>query len=108
MKKIIRLTESDLMRLVKRVISEQNEKPNFSELQVLSRKIKNKFPNFCIGNKIMPYNEEVKKFQIEFNSLVDKYRKTYLSKAKQVKVDGVIGPEMRNKLCAGDSSFKIS
>ena len=104
MKKVIRLTESDLMRLVKRVISEQNEKPNFSELIVLSRKINNKFPNFCNSNKIMQYNEEVKKFQIEFNSIVDKYGKTkYFSRAKKVNVDGVIGPEMRNKLCTSDN-----
>ena len=102
MKKIIRLTESDLMRLVKRVISEQNEKPNFSEMQSLSRKIGEKFPNFCMGHKIMPYNEDVKKFQIEFNSIVDKYGKTNdFYGVKKIKVDGVIGPEMRNHLCVG-------
>jgi hypothetical protein len=110
MKKIIRLTESDLMNLVKRVIKEQGQtfpmdgKPhpfgtgmpkntNTKKTDDYFDLMVNKYGEFCgtkDWNKIYPYDENVKKYQIETNSQHGK---------KVVKEDGILGPDTKSWIC---------
>jgi hypothetical protein len=103
MARVVRLTEYDLTRLVRRVIKEQgnssNWKSDLAELFILIRK-KVDINEFCSGRKkVYPYMEEVKKAQI----LINTYESDEIQKAKTGKLieDGKLGPQMRNFLCRG-------
>jgi hypothetical protein len=80
MSKIIRLTESDLIRLVKRVIEEQNGPGSecyfFSEVYV------------CVGEKSQ-YVTQLQKFLNSFKCCSD---------CVPIKEDGVFGPETKERL----------
>ena len=112
MKKIIRLTESDLMRLVKRVIKEQEQKfpmdgkphkfgtgmptntgPATKTTNDYFDLMVKKYGEFCgtkDWNKVYPYDENVKKYQIETNRQHGK---------KVVKEDGILGPDTKSWIC---------
>ena len=96
MKKIVRLTESDLVRIVKRVINEQNESK-----EQLEAKIKKTFgiSSFCnVRNKTYPYNEDVKKLQ----EILKQQRYNASPEGKigvYLKPDGILGPKTLGVLC---------
>jgi hypothetical protein len=97
MKKTVRLTESDLIRLVKKVIKEQEE----SE-QVLKERIKKTFGinSFCNVNpsQKFPYNGDVKKLQLIFISQNRKVYPDYVNSEKLV-ADGILGKKTLSLLC---------
>jgi len=92
MKKIVRLTESDLVRIVTRVVNEQSSQKDYdSAFDVVFNKYgKDNICNVKMGDKTFPYDEAVKKFQIEINK---KYN------SKKVKEDGLFGPKTRAYIC---------
>lgn len=96
-KKVIRLTESDLIRLVKRVIKEQEE----SE-QVLKERIKKTFGinSFCnvSPSQKFPYNEDVKKLQLIYIGQNRKVYPDYVNSEKLV-ADGILGKKTLSLLC---------
>jgi hypothetical protein len=90
MSKVIRLTEGDLIHLVKKVIKEQQNQYE-AAMDVLLKKYGE--PNLCgvAGfKKIWPYDENVKKFQIELNKFY---------KRKVVAEDGILGPDTKSWIC---------
>ena len=96
MKKIVRLTESDLVRIVKRVINEQNESK-----EQLEAKIKKTFgiSSFCdVRNKTYPYNEDVKKLQEILKQRGEKAYPDYKT-GEDLKTDGILGRNTLSVLC---------
>ncbi len=93
MGKIIRLTESDLTRLVKRVISEQSLTPEQQEQSKLGLKLRTKYKNKICGSSItkLPFDADVKRYQELSNKI------SY--SGARLKVDGIIGPEMKKEFC---------
>lgn len=117
MKKTIRLTESDLIRLVKKVIKEQmsdneddySNPPKevinnlISQKNNLISKIYIRFPDICSTNKIYPYDDNVKKAQAlenQITKIMKNYNPKGWSKATFMKEDGIIGPETKKTWCA--------
>ena len=104
MKKIIRLTENDLTRIVKRVIMEQNSEHEFV---TLTKKIQSKYRDLCKydtlkdyggGRKTVKLNTGGKQYQ--FDPDVKRYQELYNSLSKtKLKVDGIIGPETKTAIC---------
>ena len=92
MRKIVRLTESDLVRIVKRVINEQNTLKDYESLLdiILKKYGGDDICNVQMGNKTFPYDENVKNFQIAINK---KYN------SKKVREDGIFGSETRAYVC---------
>jgi hypothetical protein len=73
MKKVIRLTESDLVRLVKRVILEQPQNPGFyDELRKKGYKMKQNWTDFALTNQKMygEIKEATKFFNYEPDMIV--------------------------------------
>jgi len=97
MGKIIRLTESDLNRIVKRVINEQVSTQEKQELTNLGLKLRTKYKNKICGSNItqLPFDADVKRYQ-ELNNKVG-----YLG--TKLKVDGIIGPVMKKEFCTSYS-----
>lgn len=108
MKKVIRLTESDLARIVKKVLEEQTSDSDRRRFDQLRKNIERKYPDMCKGlnvptsggrarflkmdvklGKNLPFDPEVKEFQMLYN----KNRDT------SVTVDGIVGPQMREIFC---------
>ncbi len=92
MKKVIRLTESDLVRIVKRAINEQASQKDYdSAFDVVFNKYgEDDICNVKMGNKTFPYDEDVKNFQIAINKRHN---------SKKVSEDGIFGPETRAYIC---------
>ena len=105
MKKVIRITESDLKNLVKSVIKEQSSNSSREEFNRLNSKLSQKYREICkydsikgkpgavmlnTSGKVYPYDSEVEKLQKLNNQINPKH---------QVKVDGQIGPEMKRFFC---------
>jgi hypothetical protein len=115
MKKVIRLTESDLIRLVKKVINEQmsDNEDDYSnppkevgdlnlQIKNLVSKVFNRFPDVCRTNKIYPYDDNVKKAQVlqnQITKIMKNYNPKGWSKATFIKEDGIIGPETKKTWC---------
>jgi hypothetical protein len=103
MKKVIRLTEGDLVRLVKKVLEEQSDSDT-RRYDLLMQNIKKRYPNMCSyiaagGNrykvdvkqgKNFSFDPEVKEFQALYNKMSAKHK---------LIVDGIIGPQMREMFC---------
>jgi hypothetical protein len=115
MKKTIRLTESDLIRIVKKVIKEQmsDNEDDYSnppkEVDALNLQIKklvpkvfNRFPDVCKTNKIYPYDDNVKNIQVlqnKITKIMKNYNPKGWSKATFIEEDGIIGPETKKTWC---------
>jgi len=94
MSKIVRLTESDLMRLVKKVIKEQKNDENLmKEYELLLGKMNSKYSQACKTNfkksTNFPFDPDIKKLQMLWNKLF----------RGDLKVDGIVGPQMKRFLC---------
>lgn len=78
---------------VKPLVNEQSTDPK-KELSDLGLKLRNKYKNkICGSNNVsLPFDEEVKRYQILSNKVA------YLSDNK-LKEDGIIGPEMKKEFC---------
>ena len=104
MAKIVRLTESDLTRLVRRVIQEQSTSSNYKDdlgnlFDLIRKKID--IEEFCLGKKkIYPYMEEVQKAQKLINTYLSGDVRERTNTGKLIE-DGKLGPQMRNFLCRG-------
>lgn len=106
MKKVIRLTESDLVRIVKKVLEEQRSDSDIRRFSQLIENIKKKYPNMCKGSYIplggnrsridvklgknLPFDPEVKELQLLNNKMYPD---------NKVTVDGIVGPQMRGMFC---------
>ena len=106
MKKVIRLTESDLVRIVKKVLEEQRSDSDIRRFSQLIENIKKKYPNMCKGSYIplggnrsridvklgknLPFDPEVKELQLLNNKMYPD---------NKVTVDGIVGPQMRGIFC---------
>ena len=93
MRKVVRLTESDLTRIVKKVISEQSEERKF--MRALQKFLNVKFPQLklVIDGRTGPNSqteEAIKKYQISIG-LKD--------------VDGVWGPDTAEKMPSQDAKL---
>lgn len=100
MKKVIRLTEGDLVRLVKKVLEEQSDSDT-RRFNILIQNIEKRYPNICKGyfdnrgvtqnrGKNLPFDPEVKELQMIYNKMYPK---------EKVIVDGIVGPQMRQMFC---------
>jgi len=106
MKKVIRLTEGDLVRIVKKVLEEQRSDSDIRRLNQLRQNIEKKYPNMCKGldiplggnryrmdvklGKNLPFDPEVKEMQLLYNKMYPD---------NKVTVDGIVGPQMRGLFC---------
>lgn len=89
MKKIIRLTESDLTRLVKRVIAETDTDSKVEFLK-LDKKLKEKYYNdVCTMGKVNPKDPEVEKYQELYNRVKSAY----------LKIDGILRGTTKKVFC---------
>lgn len=91
MKKIIRLTESDLTNIVKKVISEQTDERNF--IKGVQKFLNTKGAKLIIDGKTGP------------NSQTEKAIMNYQSKIGVDDVDGVWGPNTWEKMPPKDKSL---
>ena len=91
MKKIIRLTESDLTNIVKKVISEQTDERNF--IKGVQKFLNTKGAKLMIDGKTGP------------NSQTEKAIMNYQSKIGVDDVDGVWGPNTWEKMPSKDKSL---
>lgn len=95
MKKVIRLTEGDLVRIVKKVLEEQGSDKDTLTYFKLRDKIMSKYPDMCTGDKPkvgknLPFDPEVKELQVLHNKGNQK---------NKMIVDGIIGPQMKKYFC---------
>ena len=93
MKKVIRLTESDLVRLVKKVINEQrplNKKLDPKKLEVVTRLRNEILKKYGCGKQSDTFDSLVEKYQKAVN---DAYEK------EELKVDGILGPKTSSNVC---------
>jgi len=89
MKKIIRLTESDLTRLVERVIAETGADSKVRFLK-LDRKLKEKYYNdVCKIGKLVPKDPEVEEYQEVHNQI----------KSPLLKIDGLLKGATKKVFC---------
>lgn len=89
MKKIIRLTESDLTRLVKRVIAETGTDSKVRFLK-LDKKLKEKYYNdVCKAGKLVPKDSEVEEYQEVHNQI----------KTPFLKIDGLLRGATKKVFC---------
>jgi hypothetical protein len=91
MKKVIRLTESDLTNIVKKVISEQTDERNF--IKGVQKFLNTKGAKLMIDGKTGP------------NSQTEKAIMNYQSKIGVDDVDGVWGPNTWEKMPSKDKSL---
>jgi hypothetical protein len=91
MKKVIRLTESDLMKIVKKVINEQTDERNF--IKGVQKFLNTKGAKLMIDGKTGP------------NSQTEKAIMNYQSKIGVDDVDGVWGPNTWEKMPSKDKSL---
>jgi peptidoglycan hydrolase-like protein with peptidoglycan-binding domain len=91
MKKVIRLTESDLMKIVKKVINEQTDERNF--IKGVQKFLNTKGAKLMIDGKTGP------------NSQTEKAIMNYQSKIGVDDVDGVWGPTTWEKMPSKDKSL---
>lgn len=94
MSKIVRLTETDLVRLVKKVIEEQKDDENLmNEYELLLGKMNTKYAQACKTNfkksTNFPFDPDIKKLQMLWNKLFK----------GNLMVDGIVGPQMKSFLC---------
>lgn len=90
MKKVIRLTESDLTRLVERIIAETDADSKVEFLK-LDRKLKEKYYNdVCKMGKVVPQDSEVEKYQELYNRV----------KSANLKIDGLLKGETKKVFCS--------
>lgn len=93
MKKVIRLTETDLVRLVKKVINEQrplNKKLDSKKLEVAERLRQEVYKKYGCRKQSNTFDSLVEKYQKSVN---DAYEKELL------KVDGILGPKTASQVC---------
>ena len=89
MKKIIRLTESDLTRLVERVIAETGADSKVRFLK-LDKKLKEKYYNdVCKIGKLVPKDPEVEEYQEVHNQI----------KSPLLKIDGLLKGATKKVFC---------
>jgi hypothetical protein len=104
MARIVRLTESDLTRLVRRVIMEQSTSSNYKDdlgnlFDLIRKKID--IEEFCLGKKrVYPYMVEVQKAQKLINIYLPDDVRQRTNTGKLIE-DGKLGPQMRDFLCRG-------
>ena len=104
MARIVRLTESDLIRLVRRVIMEQSTSSNYKDdlgnlFDLIRKKID--IGEFCLGKKrVYPYMVEVQKAQKLINIYLPDDVRQRTNTGKLIE-DGKLGPQMRDFLCRG-------
>ena len=91
MKKVIRLTESDLTNIVKKVISEQTDERNF--IKGVQKFLNTKGAKLIIDGKTGP------------NSQTEKAIMNYQSKIGVDDVDGVWGPNTWEKMSPKDKQL---
>jgi Skp family chaperone for outer membrane proteins len=93
MKKIVRLTESDLVRLVKKVINEQrplNKKLDPKKLEEEERLRQEVYKKYGCGKKSNTFDSLVEKYQKAVNNAYEK---------EMLKVDGILGPKTASQVC---------
>jgi hypothetical protein len=93
MKKVIRLTESDLVRLVKKVINEQrplNKKLDPKKLEVVTRLRNEILKKYGCGKQSDTFDSLVEKYQKAVNNAYEK---------EMLKVDGILGPKTASNVC---------
>jgi|LakMenE18May11ns_1017448.scaffolds.fasta_scaffold9909937_3 hypothetical protein len=108
MKKVIRLTESDLVRLVSRIIREQQEDDIQMGGTQIEKELKNRIQKtFGISDlcsisrtKTFPYNEDVKKLQEFYIKHKYEFYPDFVH-GEQLKADGILGPKTLSVLCPG-------
>jgi hypothetical protein len=91
MSKIIRLTESDLIRLVKRVINEQSSQNNCNKFQEINSK---------------DYMNDIKKMSFKTGSDTDEAKKIVLNSKKIYKFNGTSDEANNNLSCIGLTLYK--
>lgn len=90
MKKVIKLTESDLTRLVERIISETDTDSKVEFLK-LDKKLKEKYYNdVCKMGKAVSQDSEVEKYQELYNRV----------KSANLKIDGLLKGETKKVFCS--------
>lgn len=95
MKKIIRLTESDLTRLVERVIAETDTDSKVRFLK-LDKKLKEKYYNdVCKVGKMVPKDPEVEEYQEVHNKI----------KSPLLKIDGLLRGATKKVFCTPNNKL---
>ena len=117
MSKIIRLTESDLVRLVRKVIKEEITSDEIQNLGLIAQNLSRKYSNqisaqkdkMGIGNVLLNkhMDQEVLKFQKLFNSMISKAeRGNVFFGMPKLKEDGFIGNKTIEAMNIAENRFR--